>query len=90
MRSSQVCEKLCTQIEAETGAHFERLSSRISTEVLAAIEDKEANLRAIAENNRRTHTEKTQMLSALEQSLRRVGASQQELATLSVNLQQSA
>jgi len=89
-RLDEVCEKLCTQIEAETGAHFERLSSRISTEVLAAIEDKEANLRAIAENNRRTHTEKTQMLSALEQSLRRVGASQQELATLSVNLQQSA
>jgi hypothetical protein len=89
-RLDEVCEKLCTQIEAETGAYFERLSSRISTEVLAAIEDKEANLRAIAENNRRTHTEKTQMLSALEQSLRRVGASQQELATLSVNLQQSA
>jgi hypothetical protein len=89
-RLDEVCEKLCTQIEAETGAHFERLSSRISTEVLAAIEDKEANLRAIAENNRRTQTEKTQMLSALEQSLRRVGASQQELATLSVNLQQSA
>jgi hypothetical protein len=89
-RLDEVCEKLCTQIEAETGAYFERLSSRISTEVLAAIEDKEANLRAIAENNRRTHSEKSQMLSALEQSLRRVGASQQELATLSVNLQQSA
>jgi Dynamin family len=89
-RLDQVCDKLCTQIEEETGAHFERLSSRISTEVLAAIEDKEANLRAIADNDRRTHAEKTQMLSALEQSLRRVGALQQELATLSVNLQQSA
>src|SRR5689334_7042113 len=50
-RLDQVCEQLCTQIEAETAAYFERLSAQISTEVLAAIEDKEANLRAIADNN---------------------------------------
>jgi hypothetical protein len=89
-RLDPVCEQLCGQIEQETAAYFERLSAQISTEVLAAIEDKEANLRAIADNNRRTHAEKAQMLSALEQSLRRVGALQQELATVSVNLQQSA
>lgn len=89
-RLDQVCEQLCTQIEQETAAYLERLCARISTEVLAAIEDKEANLRTIADNNRRTHAEKAEMLSGLEQSLRRVGALQQELATLSVNLQQSA
>lgn len=89
-RLDQVCEQLSTQIEQETAVYFERLCARISAEVLAAIEDKEANLRAIADNNRRTHAEKAQMLSVLEQSLRRVGALEQELATLSVDLQQSA
>jgi hypothetical protein len=89
-RLDPVCEQLCNQIEQETAEYFERLSAKIGTEVLAAIEDKEANLRAIADNDRRTHAEKAQMLSALEQSLRRVGALQQELTTVGVNLQQSA
>ncbi len=89
-RLDEICGKLCTQIEAETDSYFERLTGQLSTEVLAAIEDKEGNLRTIAQNNRRTHAEKTQILAGLEQTLRQMGALQQGLATLSVSLQQSA
>ena len=89
-RLDQVGEKLCSMIEEETGAYFDKLATQISAEVLAIIDGKERNLRTIAENNRRSQSEKTKMLSSLEQSLRRVGALRQELTVLNVSLQQTA
>jgi hypothetical protein len=89
-RLDEVGDKLCTQIEAEVGAYFDKLSTHVSAEVLAVIDGKERNLRTIAENNRRSQSEKSKMLSSLDQSLRRVGALRQELTVLNVSLQQTA
>ena len=89
-RLDEVGDNLCSKIEEETGAYFDKLASQLSAEVLAIIEGKERNLRTIAENNRRSQSEKTKMLSSLDQSLRRVAALRQELTVLNVSLQQSA
>ena len=89
-RLDEVGEKLCATIEAETGAYVDKLAAEVGAAVLTIIEGKERNLRTIAENNRRSQSEKTKMLSSLDQSLRRVGALRQELTVLNVSLQQSA
>jgi hypothetical protein len=89
-RLDSVGGKLGAQIEQETSAYFDKLATKISGEVLTAIEGKERNLRTIAENNRRSQSEKAKMLSSLEQSLRRIGSLRQELTALNVSLQQSA
>jgi Dynamin family len=89
-RLDQIGDGLCAQIEAETGTHLDKLSTQLSGEILAVIEGKERNLRTIAENNRRSQSEKAKMLSSLDQSLRQVAAIRQALTVLNVSLQQTA
>ena len=86
----EVEKTMGARLEEETAQHFDNLAAHITEAVTAVIEEREKNLKSIAENNQRNQAEKNALLSAMDQSLRRIAALRQQLTVLKVDGQQSA